>query len=49
MSNKNLLITSGLALIALGFAPTPDDVTVVSPLLQITIGAGLVIWGMVSK
>lgn len=42
-------IAAGAGLIALGVFPTPDDVTVVSPLAQIAGGAALVIAGLVSK
>ena len=46
--NKNakiLMVTSGIGLITVALAPTPDDVTVVSPVAQILIGVGLIYWG----
>lgn len=42
MVNEALLIL-GAGLVVTGFAPTPDDVTIVSPLVQIIGGTGLVI------
>ena len=48
MTNQ-LLVTSGLGLITLGFLPTPDDVTIISPVIQILGGAVLVIIGLSKK
>jgi hypothetical protein len=33
----------GIGLIGLGFLPTPDDVSVISPLVQIAIGSALLL------
>jgi hypothetical protein len=49
MEKENGFIVAGLGLITLAFVPTPDDVTVVSPLLQILVGAGLVGYGVITK
>lgn len=46
---NNQLVLSGAGLIGLGFLPTPDDVTVISPVLQIAIGTGLVALGLFMK
>lgn len=43
---KDELITIGVGLIGLAVTPTPDDVTVVSPLAQLVIGAGFIVAGM---
>lgn len=41
------LITAGVGLIGVGILPTPDDVTIISPLLQILAGTGFLIAGLV--
>lgn len=43
----NGYIVTGLGLITLAVAPTPDDITIISPLLQLALGVGLVIYGNV--
>jgi hypothetical protein len=45
----NGFIATGLGLIALAFIPTPDDVTVISPIIQIGAGLGLITWGYIDK
>ena len=40
------VVTTGVGLVALGVAPTPDDITVVSPLIQIGLGLGLIGLGL---
>lgn len=32
----------GIALIIFGILPTPDDITIIAPILSITTGAGLI-------
>ena len=46
---KNLMEISGVGLMALAVTPTPDDVTIISPLLQFTVGAGLFLGGLLIK
>lgn len=40
------LIGTGATMIVTGIVPTPDDVTVISPIAQIVGGAGLVSIGL---
>lgn len=43
------LIALGSGLIAVAIIPTPDDLTVVSPLAQLVGGTALVIAGLIKK
>lgn len=42
-------IAVGLGLIAFAILPTPDDVTVVSPVAQALAGSLLIVSGMIDK
>lgn len=44
MSNDFLKILGG-TLITAGIVPTPDDVTIISPLIQIALGSFLIYLG----
>jgi hypothetical protein len=46
--NKDLVLI-GSGIIGLAVTPTPDDVTIVSPLAQFLIGGGLVAVGLLQK
>jgi len=46
---SELMVGSGLGLITLAVVPTPDDVTIISPLIQFVVGAGLVAVGLMKK
>ena len=46
MNQKTLLVTTGIGLVTLAVAPTPDDVTVISPAAQLALGVGLIAWGL---
>lgn len=46
MNNKYLVLGAGL--VALAVTPTPDDVTIISPALQLTAGSLLLIAGLVT-
>ena len=48
MSNSKM-IGIGTMSIAVGLFPTPDDVTIISPLVQIIGGGALVLVGLFSK
>lgn len=48
-NDKNLLIITGIGLVGIGITPTPDDVTVISPLLQIGVGVILIGIGAFAK
>lgn len=48
-TSRTLLITGGLALITVAITPTPDDITVISPLIQLALGMSLIIYGTVAK
>lgn len=48
MANKGL-IALGLGAIGVAIAPTPDDITIVSPLAQLVVGGGLIIVGLLTK
>lgn len=39
---RKLLLVAGSGLIVVGIAPTPDDVTIVSPVAQIAMGLALI-------
>lgn len=43
------MVTAGIGLIVLAVTPTPDDVTVVSPLVQLGLGATLLTIGLMVK
>lgn len=43
------LITLGSSLVALAIIPTPDDVTVISPIIQLVAGVSLIGVGLVLK
>jgi len=36
------LTIAGIGLITAAIVPTPDDITVISPLLQLAVGAGMI-------
>lgn len=42
-------VAFGSGLVALAVAPTPDDLTVVSPVLQLIAGSILIVTGLVEK
>ena len=42
-------VATGAVLITMGVVPTPDDVTVISPVIQIVGGTALIIAGLVMK
>lgn len=48
-NTKKALIYSGIGLIGVGVAPTPDDITIISPALQIGLGAILLTVGLLVK
>jgi hypothetical protein len=41
------LLLTGVGLIGVGVLPTPDDVTIISPLIQILAGSVFVVCGLV--
>ncbi len=43
---RNLMVVTGIGLIVAAVAPTPDDITIVSPVVQFITGAGLIIAGL---
>lgn len=43
------LVGIGTLLVFAGFFPTPDDVTIISPVIQILGGASLIAVGLVTK
>lgn len=43
------LIVLGLSVIGVAVAPTPDDITIISPIVQGVLGTGLIIWGLFTK
>ena len=45
-SKFNGYTASGIGLISLALIPTPDDITIVSPALQLGIGAVLIAIGL---
>lgn len=48
-TTRTVLITAGIGLVTVGVAPTPDDITIVSPLAQIAIGTALILVGVYAK
>ncbi len=44
--NGEILITSGIGLIGTAVTPTPDDITIISPLLQAGAGIILILIGL---
>jgi len=48
MANKGIMGIGGLLILA-GVTPTPDDITVISPIIQIVLGLALVGVGYVMK
>jgi len=46
--NEGLTI-AGAGLITLAVTPTPDDVTVISPILQLIGGASLILLGLMTN
>lgn len=42
-------IAIGSSLVLLGVTPTPDDITIISPLVQVIAGGFLIVAGIVEK
>lgn len=48
MANKGIMSIGGLLILA-GVTPTPDDITVISPVIQIVLGIALIGIGSIMK
>lgn len=43
--NKDL-IAAGATIVGIAFLPTPDDITIISPMIQLVVGLGMMTVGV---